>query len=414
MRRSRAEGAISDAPKGIRLGRSGKPGTWASPLAVMASASVMLGLLWTRTDHLSPEHPWWSFPGDHHVYLLMADRPVGDLHLAPWGWRILEPWLVRLLPGSHQIGFQAICVVGLIVAATCVHRICLSLGFDARLASCGLLMFISLSFATKYAMFDFWLTDPFAFAFLALAVLLAIEQRFVAFALCMAVGVLAKESVIFAAPLLYAFAAERVLDRRALWRTAVATAPALLMLLTVRLVIPAWNGQPYVLGLPGPVAANARTIPDYSALAVAREVLARRAADLPATIVRCVSAFGLLIGVLPFFGGRRAWELAVRFSPFLVLVFLQLAFALNTQRLLVLAFPAVIPLALCGLSALRERGVSDAVLLGTCAAFASLQLLSPEQVAPAAGLQAAVLATCAAWSYVQIRRVSHRSVQVPA
>ncbi len=393
---------------------SGERSTRIEALAVPSAALLMLGLLWLRTDHLTPDHPWWSFPGDHHMYLFMADHPVGDLHLAPWGWRILEPGLVRLLPGSSQVGFQIVCFISLCVAAGCVYRICRRLGFDVRLASAGLLLFVSLSFATKYVMFDFWLTDPLAFAFVAFAVLFAIEQRPVAFAICLAVGVLAKESVIFAAPLLYTFGAERPIDRRALWRTAAATAPALLVLLVVRLAIPAWNGQPYALGLPGPIAANARTVPDYSALAVAREVVARRAADLTSTLTQAVSAFGLLVGVLPFLGGRRARSLALRFSPFLILVALQLVFAYNTQRLIVLAFPAVIPLALCGLQALRERGVPDVALLGTCGIFAGLQLLSPDQIAPAPLVQVAVLGVCAAWMWVSARRAPAQAIPVPA
>jgi hypothetical protein len=374
----------------------------------------MLGVLWIRTDHLTADHPWWASPGDHHMYLFMADHPIGDLHLAPWGWRILEPGLVGLFPGSSQLGFQAVCLLSLCVAATCVYRICRRLGFDGRLASAGLLLFVSLSFATKYVMFDFWLTDPLAFAFVALAVLFAIEQQAVAFAVCLAVGVLAKESVIFAAPLLYTFGAERPYDRRALWRVSAATAPALLVLLVVRLAIPAWNGQAYALGLPGPIAANARTVPDYSALAVARQVLAARAADLTATLAHAISAFGMLVGVLPFLGGRRARSLALRFAPFLILVALQLVFAYNTQRLLVMAFPAMIALAVCGLRALREHGVPDGALLGTCAVFAVLQLLSPDQIAPSAILQAAVLAVCATWMWVSAHRASSPVVPVPA
>ena len=396
-----------------RARASDERGEWPSALGVTVSASLALGLLWMRTDHLTPGHPWWSFPGDHHIYLFMSEQPVGSLHLAPWGWRILNPWLAGLLPGSEQFGFQVVCLVSLIVCAVCVHRTCLVLGFDRRLALCGFLLFISLSFATKYVMFDFWLADPLAFAFVALAVLLAVEQRPLGFAICLAVGVLAKESVLFAAPLLYTFGAERPLDRRAMRRVIVATAPALMVLLALRIAIPAWNGQPYALGLPHLIAANARTVPDYSALAVAPEVLARRVSELPATLVRVVSAFGLLVGVLPLLGGGRARALAARFAPFLVLAALQLVFAHNTERLLVLAFPAVIPLALCGLQALRARGVSGATLLGTCGVFAGLQLLSPDEVAPSATLQAIVLTVCAAWMLVSAKRVPRRGVAMP-
>jgi hypothetical protein len=74
----------------------------------------------------------------------------------------------------------------------------------------------------------------------------------------------------------------------------------------------------------------------------------------------------------------------------------------------------VIPLALCGLRALRERGVPDVTLLGTCAVFAALQLLSPDEFASPAILQTGVLVACAAWMWVSARRVPRPAVAVPA
>lgn len=406
---------MQSAPRraSVRTGAPEERGTRREVMGVAVAAVALLGILWIRTEHLVPGHSWWAFPGDHHIYLFMAEHPVGQLHLAPWGWRILGPGTVRVLPVTDQLGFQVVTFASLCVAATCVHQICRALGFDRRLAFAGLLLFVALSFATKFAMFDFWLTDPLAFAFLGLAVLFAVEQRVFPFACCLAVGVLAKESVVFAAPLLYTFGADEALDGRAARRALLATIPALVVLVAVRLAIPAWNGQPYALGLPGPIAASARTIPDYSALAVARDTLARRAGAVSSTVVRSISAFGLLVGVLPFIGGRRAARLAVRFAPLLVLVGLQEVFAFNTERLLVLAFPAMIPLAVCGLCTLRDHGVSDAALLGTCGAFAGLQLLFPSEIAPAAPVQVVVLGVCIAWMWLGVRRASRPAV-VPA
>lgn len=376
-------------------------------VAVLGSAGLM-ALAWLRTDHLVPAHPWWTFPGDHHIYLYMAEHPVGDLHLAPWGWRILEPAIVRVLPGSPLAGFQIVSVASLTVAATCVYLICRELGFDRWLAACGLLLFASLSFATKYLMFDFWLTDPLAFAAVALAVLFAVQDRIVPFAICLAAGVLAKESVLFAAPLIYTFHATRPIDVPALRRAILAIAPAVLLLVAVRIAIPAWNGQPYAAALPAPIAANARTVPDYSALAIVRDTMSGR--DLWGTLVATVSSFGLLVGLLPFLGGPQARRLALRTSPFLLLVLLQLVFARNTQRLVVLAFPVVVPLAVDGLATLRRRGASDASLLGTCAVFVGLQLLDPAEIAPAALIQLAALAACALWMWRELRPAAEQMV----
>jgi hypothetical protein len=377
-------------------------------IAAAAAAAGLMTFLWLRTDPLVPGHPWWTFPGDHHIYLFMAGHPTGSLHLAPWGWRVLEPAIVRVLPGSSLVGFQLVCVASLIVAAVAIHAICRRLGLDRRLADAGVLLFVSVSFATKYPMFDPWLPDSMALAAVALAVLFVLDDRPFAFAACLAVGVLAKESVVFAAPLLYTFRATRPIDPPAARRTLFAALPAVLVIAVVRLAIPAWNGTEYAAALPAPIAANARTVPDYSALSVVHQTLAGR--ELCATLAATASSFGLLVGVLPFLGGRRAIRLLVRATPFLALVLLQLLFAQNTQRLVVLASPIVVPLAVCGLATLRMRGVADTAILGTCAVFAALQFVSPDEIAPPALVQVAALAVCMTWMWWRRRSVVEPAV----
>lgn len=376
--------------------------------AVGLTSLVLVTLLWVRTEKLLPSDPLFVFPGDHHIYLFMSEHRLGGFHVAPWCWRILVPLTVRLLPFSTIAGFHLIAFVSLWAAGIGTYLICRKLGFRPEVAALGTLLFYGLSFAAKWNVFDFWLTDAAAFAFLAAAVAFLLSGRDVGFAVCLGLGVLAKESVIFALPLYYMFRKERPLDRDAAVRMLLVGLPAIAALVAVRIGIPAWNSNlAYTQALPKPIAANARTVSDYSLVAVARNIISKRLATLGPTLVRTASAYGLLAGILPFLGGRRALRMAARFSPFLALVYGQLLFALNTERLLVLAFPAVIPLALCGVENLRDRGVSFGALTAAAAASFGLNLISTTGIAPNVVWQAAAMAACLAPA-LWLRRRSYR------
>jgi hypothetical protein len=364
---------------------------------VAASSLVLTALLWVRTQRLLPPDPRFALPADHHIYLFMAQHPLGDFHVAPWCWRILVPLTARMLPFSTTLGFELAAFVSLWAAGFATFFICRRLGFRSEVAVLGVVSFYGLSFAAKWNVFDFWLTDPAAFAFLAAAVAFLLSGRDVGFAVCLTLGVLAKESVIFALPLFYMFRKERTFDRDAALRMLLVGSPAIAVLVAVRVGIPAWNSNiGYTQALPKPIAANARTVADYSLVALARHVVAERFASLGSTLLRTVSAFGLLVGVLPFLGGRRALRMVAKFTPFLVLVYAQLLFAFNTERLLVLAFPAIIPLALCGIDHLRSRGVPFVALAAAVFTSYGFNLVSTTRIAPNVLWQAAAIVICLA------------------
>jgi len=254
------------------------------------------------------------------------------------------------------------------------------------------LLFYGLSFAVKFNMWDFWLSDPLAFLFVAIAVLFILDDRDWLAALALAAGALAKESVIFVVALLYGFRATAVWDRRAATRAAMVGLPALVVLVVIRWLIPAWNAHPgYIATLAKPIRLNAHNLPTYAPWFVLRETIAARWQDPLTWVVRTVSAFGLIPVVLACSGGKRNLRLLIRSSPFLVLVLSQELFALNTERLLVLAFPAVVLLAVGGAQRLHERGVPVGVLLGVVGANLCLQLVVPAGGGPNALLQLVVL-----------------------
>lgn len=93
-------------------------------IAVLILAVILTGLIagvmLIRGNLLTPGHPDFSEPWDHHKYIHMAtESPVG-FHIAPFCRRIFVPALAKLLPFGLQcnfflIAFVSICLTGVTV-----------------------------------------------------------------------------------------------------------------------------------------------------------------------------------------------------------------------------------------------------------------------------------------------------------
>ena len=365
-------------------------------LAAAGLAAVCTALLWFRTDHLTPGTAYFGLAWDHHMYIAMAqDGPFG-FHIAPYNWRVLGPALVWAMPFSTQAGFQVVSLLGVWGTGVAVWVLLRRLGFEQAMAVAGLLVYFALGYATKWTLFDFWLTDPLAFLLATVAVLLALSGRDGAFAVCLAAGVLAKESVIFVAPLAYTLRARRAWDPALALRSIGAALPAVAVLIAIHLGIPQRNADPaYVAGLPRVIRDN--TIRDYTYGSVLHHTVAKRLHHWPETLVRTVSAFGLVAPVLAVTGlvrSPRARSFALRMLPFLVLVYVQLLFAYNTERLLVLGLIAVVPLATWGLRELQVwRGAGPNAYLAFAATLFAVQLVGMHEWQPNPLIQVAILAS---------------------
>lgn len=332
--------------------RAGVPRRELAVVAGVALAVTVLILL--RNQPLAPGHENWLRPWDHRKYLFMAEHPF-SLRLAPFSWRLLGPWLAGLLPVAPLVAFRSIAFVSIWLTAVVLHVLLRRQGHPPHLAAGGMLAFLSVGWATGYPLYNSWLPDALAFLVVALAVLAARDQRPVAFAALLVVGVLARETVLFVAPLWYGLNVAKPVDRHRLVETIGLAVPAVVVGLAVRLLLPAANTDAaYVASLGMPLNAWDRLPADpVSLFEVFGEPL--RLPALPALVPAwIVGVFGTL-PLLAAAAGRRALVTLLRWSPFLLLVLAQPLFAANTLRLVALAFPAVVVVATDGLAALERR-----------------------------------------------------------
>lgn len=173
---------------------------------------------------------------DGHVYVAMAENP-GVFTVAPWGYRILNPWLARVLTWplrDHSTAFFWSTVLGLGLGGVLLFLYLRRLGNAVLPALLGLTLFGASGPVGEAVRYQF-LAEPLTFL-LEMAFLLGIETTAPAglLALIAVLGVLSKEFFVFLLPLVWIVGRDRQDDRRALLRTAMVVVPALLLTAALR------------------------------------------------------------------------------------------------------------------------------------------------------------------------------------
>jgi hypothetical protein len=367
-------------------------------LLVSLGAAAVVALLAVRVELLTPSNPIFAEPGwDHHAYIAMAEDGPFEFHLAPFGWRVLVPSLAALLPFSTSASFFLIAYVSVVGTTVATYYLGLHAGGSRAWGVVAALMFIALGWAAKFALIDYWLPDAAAFLAVSLAVLFAVRRQPLAFAVTLLLGVGAKEAVLFAAPLWYTLGAKRAVDWQLARETVLVALPAVVVLLTLRVLIDARNDDlGYAATLPGHLQDFRTYIPGYNYLDLLRDIgWEHRAHDRTreTILLYTTGTWTVPLLALAAIGAVRNPVLALRLAPFLALVYGQLLFALNIERLLVFGFPAMIWLAIEGARALTTDARDARVwfVAGLAASLVALNFRDAATVPTGFELQAFIL-----------------------
>ncbi len=314
-------------------------------LAVLVSAVVIT----TReVEFFAVAYDRFHLPAfDGHVYVAMAEHP-GVFTVAPWGYRVLNPWLVRLftLPlRDHVPAFFWSTVLGLGLGGVLVFAYLRRLGQPLLPALLGMTLYGVSGPVGEVVRYQF-LAEPLTFL-LEMAFLLALEAAapVASLALIATLGVLSKEFFLLLLPLVFIVARERVGGGRALRDALLVALPALAATVALRRL---WTPH-----IQPPLPALSWGTLSMAASRFADSWPEWRGAALLAglTPLALVGAFRT--------GGKRLVPrgayllLATLASPFVNPV---MFLSVDIDRLLLYALPAVIPLALAALDGLLPRG----------------------------------------------------------
>lgn len=360
-------------------------------------AAVVVAGLALRVHPMDEKHPGYEKLDDHHKYVFMAENGPFSFHVAPFCWRPGMPALVRALPFDTQTGFRILTVASLWGTAVAFFYLARAVECGVATALFAVLTFLSTGWATKYPLLDFWLPDAAALLLVTLVVLCAFTNRFALGTVLLVVGVLFKESVLFAGLLFLTVPLPAASWRRRLLKGAVLLAPAAATLLALRLAIPARNDDAaYLRGLPQRLTEVDRGRASYDYAEQVKRVAGDRWRDVSLNTLESihsytVGSFGVLPVCLALAAPRRNLRLLARTSPFIALTYLQLLVATDTQRLLVLATPIVILMALNGLEVLLGRWRLSAVgMLLLPVAVIVLNLWEADRIAGPSKIEGAI------------------------
>ena len=263
-----------------------------------------------------------------------------------------------------EINFFLLSLLGLLATLVLGYVFFRELGYSHGLALLGLIFMAAAPEVTVFLRNHF-LIDPLGLAF-TVALFIAIERRVSAgpMALLLLVASLFKETAFFVLPVMYLrLASPRLVDRSAVWRVLVVSAPAVTAALILRF---GWGGAfqafPYLSPWGGQRQPWFGSLEAYQAI------------------------WGGLFGYLAVLAIANAFsarwrDFARRYSPYAALVVAQMLVPQNSERLLFSAFPVIIPLALAEFQRigdeLPEWFPLIATLLIFCYLFLPNQLVAP-------------------------------------
>jgi hypothetical protein len=201
-------------------------------LALAVAAAILVA---REAQYADVRYDRFHLPSfDGHMYVAMAEDPA-FFTVAPWGYRILLPWLVSALPLPHPVAaFFWATLLGLTAAGVLLFLYLRHLGMGNGAALLGVAAFGASPPVGEVVRYQF-LVEPLTVA-LELAFLLALEAGggLPLLALLAILGALSKEFFLLLLPLVYLVRRTRVGDARAAFETLVAAAPALATIVSLR------------------------------------------------------------------------------------------------------------------------------------------------------------------------------------
>jgi hypothetical protein len=334
--------------------------TWLAVAAAALILCVNAGHVSSRMGFVHSARQVAEF--DHHIYRSLALSPPGSpeeprLRNAPFVWRVATPWIVY---GLHRAGASidgasyAVTNAALLGFLVFLFLFLRERGFDRDDALLGLALVGLMQGAVRWYEYQYWMADPLAL-FLIVFSFWLIEKNRLGWLVPVAVlGFAARESYVIVLPYLFLRLFRRAGPAVAVTRTAAVAALPLAVAVAIRLTITPSG--------------------DYTAWGTVQWVMEARLGKFLSSqlYVLTVGTFGVLFPLLFLFPTRavREWRRRYEDGVVLAIVYVSLAIAISTDRILAYALPVVVPAALDQLRHFRERtGAGFAVTAAVCLAL---------------------------------------------
>ena len=321
-------------------------------LCLLATMTIRM-----RTEMFSPTTPSWNEPVDHWKYEYVAEHPLGSFHIQPMCWRIGVPLLTRLLPFSTYRNFEILTILFYVLSGFIIYLWLLAIPRPRDEAILGVILFYSMGAVVKLVLGGVETPDPGSYFFTLLALYAIYTGQDFLCAAALALGMFTKETLMVAVPLHYSLKAAGLFDMKRLRRSILVGAPAVIVFVAIRMLIPAWNDRDdYVRSLPFIYTQVSAGKVNYD-LRTAFEGTIRTYRDYtPVDLLRLFTWGSLGVPFfLPFFDLKENRKLLIRWAPYVFPILATLLIALNADRRMGSLFPVLIVMGLNGVRALSAR-----------------------------------------------------------
>ena len=292
-------------------------------------------------------------------YIFMSQH-LGTYYIAPFCWRIGIPALLHLIPGNVLINSFIISLLLLTMTGYFVYLSTFEVTKSKELALLGLIFSMSFGWGTKAPLFVAGLIDTYVIFIISAGYYLILKKKDMAFLVLLTVGAVVKETTLFLIPLYYCSNASRLVDVKWLLKTLAISLLPLSITLGLRLFISPKNLDPsYVSTLPPKLSIVHISSTEYRPLKLLRLIIPTRIhrfhlkmiADYTYSPLGIVGIGGTLFGIAV----SRYRKLFLRNLVFFFLIYAQLLFAVNTERLIVQVYPVLTPIGTLGIAYFNER-----------------------------------------------------------
>ncbi len=203
--------------------------------------AALIGLLWLLT-------PVRVTGYDGGFYLAMTRTPFSpadSVRTAPYAWRILPAWILHFVPGDPLDVYTVFNALAAGLAALVFLRVLRRMGLRAPETGLAVFFFLTCWVNVRFAFYNPIHVDSAYYLILAAAFWALLAGRDLPFLLCLLAAACTREYFLALLPAHYLFRRRpgRGLDFPILGRTALLAAAPLALFVSLRLFIPARNGD---------------------------------------------------------------------------------------------------------------------------------------------------------------------------
>lgn len=198
--------------------------------------------LYGQIDYTTAPYNTWDL-ASYRAMAAAAPRIATDVCQPP-AYRLLGPYLVGLLPLPDPAGFYALSVIASLTLVLLAYRLFRSLGLSAFVAAFTVALFTFNRFWFGLTVWDFFqLNDLLSLIWIVLAFLAMRKGRWGWFGAALLAGAFTRETALLMIPVAFVFLWERGELRQSWGRALLASIPAAVAFVLIRVLVPAPCGQ---------------------------------------------------------------------------------------------------------------------------------------------------------------------------